>query len=227
MTRVLFLVEGQTEEAFVNRVLKPHLQPFGVFAERASLLRTREPPAGSPYKGGVTTFDRLARDAQRLLNDSNAIVTTLIDLYGLPEDFPGLAATGGMLDPVARALHLEAAFAQAVGDARFHPFLVVHEFEALVFAVPDEAERTMRMPGLAHALRHAAVAAGGPERVNNNPATIPSRRLDAIARRLAGRSYSKRIDGPDTLIAAGLAGPRVACPHFGRWLDWLESLGTP
>ena len=79
MTRVLLLVEGQTEEAFVNHVLRPHLEPLGVFAERASLLRTKELPEGKPYKGGVTTYHQIARDARRLLLDSNAYVTTLID----------------------------------------------------------------------------------------------------------------------------------------------------
>ena len=51
MTRVLLLVEGQTEEAFVNRVLRPYLDPSGVYVARPSLLRTKELPEGKPYKG--------------------------------------------------------------------------------------------------------------------------------------------------------------------------------
>jgi hypothetical protein len=51
MTRLLLLVEGQTEEAFVNRVLAPHLLPHRVYVERASMLRTKELPIGSPHKG--------------------------------------------------------------------------------------------------------------------------------------------------------------------------------
>jgi hypothetical protein len=79
VSRVLLLVEGQTEEAFVNHVLRPHLESFGVFVERASLLRTKELPEGKPYRGGVTTYRQIARDARRLRGDANAYVTTLID----------------------------------------------------------------------------------------------------------------------------------------------------
>jgi len=226
LTRVLLLVEGQTEETFVNRVLAPHLVPFGVFVERASLLRTKEPPAGSPYKGGVTTFDRIGRDTHRLLSDSDAVVTTLLDLHGLPDDFPDLPAARAIADPLARAQHLETAFAQRIDHQRFRPFLAVHEFEALIFAVPDTAERTTGIPGLAALVQRAADAAGGPELVNQNPATIPSRRLDAMARQLARRGYSKTLDGPETLLASGLSAPRTLCPHFGAWLTWLESLAT-
>lgn len=88
MRRVLLLVEGQTEEAFVDRVLRPHLAP-SVFP-RATMLRTKELPAGRPFKGGVTNFAHMKRDIGHLLNDSDAVVSTIIDYYGLPDDFPGL-----------------------------------------------------------------------------------------------------------------------------------------
>ena len=74
----------------MNRVLRSHLDPMGVFVARPSLLRTKELPEGKPYKGGVTTYRQMSRDARRLLADTNAHVTTLIDYYGLPADFPEL-----------------------------------------------------------------------------------------------------------------------------------------
>ena len=48
MTRVLLLVAGQTEEAFVICVLRPYLDPSGVYVARPSLLRTKELPEGKP-----------------------------------------------------------------------------------------------------------------------------------------------------------------------------------
>lgn len=224
MTRVLLLVEGQTEEAFVNHVLRPHLEPLGVFAERANLLRTKELPEGKPYKGGATTYQQMARDARRLLRDRDAYVTTLIDYYGLPGEFPGLADAKALPDAMDRVAALEAAFARDIGHSRFHPFLVLHEFEAWVFAAPAAAEAHLSVKGLAAELDRMAAAAGGAERINDEPATHPSARLAMAVSRLGARRYGKVADGPDIVAKAGLAAVRNACPHFAGWLDWLESI---
>ena len=148
MTRVLLLVEGQTEEAFVNRVLRPYLDPSGVYVARPSLLRTKELPEGKPYKGGVTTYRQMSRDARRLLGDTDAHVTTLIDYYGLPEDFPKLAEAKALPDVKDRVAALEAAFSSDMNHPRFHPFLALHELEAWVFAAPAAAEEHLAIKGL-------------------------------------------------------------------------------
>lgn len=225
MTRLLLLVEGQTEEAFVNRVLRPHLAHFGVFAERASLLRTKELPEGKPYRGGVTTYRQISRDARRLLTDSNAFVTTLIDYYGLPADFPGLEAAKTLPDAVARVTSLETAFAADINHARFLPFLALHEFESWIFAAPAVAEGHLALKGVAAELENATIAAGGAEQVNDGPTTHPSLRLVTVIERLGGRSYGKVADGPDIVAKAGLHVVRRACPHFAAWLGRLEELG--
>lgn len=224
MTRVLLLVEGQTEEATVNHVLRPHLTQFGVFLERASLLRTKELPDGRPYKGGVTTYGQMARDARRLLSDTDAYVTTLIDYYGLPNDFPDLDAARAIPDVADRVKALEASFAADIGHPRFRPFLALHELEAWIFAVPDAAEQHLCVAGLGRELIGIAMASGGAERVNDGPTTHPSVRLADAVRRLHGRRYGKVADGPDILAKAGLGAIRDNCPHFAQWLAWLESL---
>jgi hypothetical protein len=224
MTRVLLLVEGQTEEAFVNHVLRPHLAPLGVFVERASLLRTRELPEGKPYKGGVTTYAQMVRDARRLLKDTDVKVTTLIDYYGLPKDFPGLTQAATVSDVMARATALEALFAADLDHPRFRPFLALHEFEAWIFAASVAAEQHLGITGLATELATIALTCGGAERVNDSPLSHPAVRLAEAVKRLGGRRYGKMADGPDIVAKAGLATIRGGCPHFAQWLDWLESL---
>ncbi len=223
MRRVLLLVEGQTEEAFSNIVLRKHLAPLGVFIERASLLRTKELPAGKPFKGGVTSYERMARDVRRLLTDTDAVVTTLIDYYGLPNDFPAIDEQARTLSARLKVAALEAAFAENIGNPRFRPFLMLHEFEAWVFAAADHAEAHLGVHGLSNKLAEMVQEAGGPELVNNGPATHPSKRLDEL---LQGwrRRYGKVSDGPEILRKAGLEAFRSACPHFNDWLSWVESL---
>jgi Domain of unknown function (DUF4276) len=227
MTRVLILVEGQTEEAFVNRVLRPHLEPLGVYVERPSLLRTKELPEGKPYKGGITTYPRMSRDARRLLGDTAAHVSTLIDYYGLPEDFPGLASARLLPNVNDRVVALESAFADEINHPRFHPFLILHEIEAWVFAAPAAAQAHLTIEGLATELANAVTAAFGAELINDGPDTHPSIRLDEIVRRLdRQRRYGKVADGPEIIAKAGLDVIRAGCPHFNAWLNWLESLAA-
>ena len=91
MQRVLILVEGQTEETFVRDLLTPHLTALGVYPTPV-LVETKRAASGLKYKGGVSNYRKIKRDAQRLLNDSGVVVvTTMLDFCGLPHDFPGQA----------------------------------------------------------------------------------------------------------------------------------------
>lgn len=219
-------MEGQTEEAFVNHVLRPHLNPRGVYIERPSLLRTKELPEGKPYKGGVTTYQQIFRDACRLLADSNAQVTTLIGYYGLPADFRGLIEAKTLPHVIDRVTALETAFSKDMNHPRFHPFLALHEFEAWIFAAPTAAEEHLAIKGLGDELTKTATNAGGPELVNDGSTTHPSIRLAMTVQQLSRqRRYGKVADGPEIISKAGLNVIRATCPHFCHWLEWLESLG--
>ena len=201
MTKVLILVEGQTEEAFVNHVLRPHLEPLGVHMGRPSLLRTRELPEGKPYKGGVSTYRQIARDARRLLGDASAHVTTIIDYYGLPADFPRLAEAKGLPQVKDRVTALETAFSGDLGHPRFRPFLALHEFEAWIFAAPAAAEEHLAIKGLANALVRVATHAAGAELVNDGPTTHPSIRLASMVQQLDRRyRYGKGTIRPEPQV---------------------------
>lgn len=92
--RVLVLVEGQTEEHFVKRVLAPALLLRQIDI-RPTPLVTKRVKSGPSFKGGVTSFGKFDRDVRRLLGDRNALVTTMLDYNGLPGDFPGVEQTLG------------------------------------------------------------------------------------------------------------------------------------
>ena len=88
--RVLILVEGQTEERFVKDVLGPFFYGRQLFFF-PTILVTKRVKDGPNFKGGVTNFARFRNDAQRLLNSAGgALVTTMLDYYRLPLDFPGM-----------------------------------------------------------------------------------------------------------------------------------------
>lgn len=88
--RLNFIVEGQTEETFVNQSLKPHLSHFSISVS-ARVVTTRK-KRGVKYRGGLSTYLKAQRDIILWTKqDKNADVrfTTMFDLYGLPTDFPG------------------------------------------------------------------------------------------------------------------------------------------
>jgi hypothetical protein len=220
MRQVHVLVEGATEERLVGQVLQPELSSRGAWLTPVALKTRRA--AGRPHdKGGVSRWPKIAHDIKALLRNSAVdTVTTMLDLYGLPSDTPGLAnaPTG---DPYTRVRHVEDAMARAVDDRRFLPFLALHETEAWVLAAAAELSELVTAPRPAADLTAQVTAAGGPELVNDGPDTAPSKRILK-----AYPSYRKVVDGPDAIELLGLDALRAACPHLDGWLKQLED-GAP
>lgn len=217
MTELLLLVEGQTEEAFVKRLLAPHLSSFGL-AAKPVMLRTRRLPGGGGYPGGVTSWAKIRRDLLPLTGHGAAWVTTILDYYGLPQDVPGVAEARAAPLPTEGVAALEARIEAEIGHRRFIPFFALHELEAWLFADPDRVAEHFGSPG-AGALAEIVVCAGGPEQINHGRQTHPKERLRQFA-----PSYKATSDGPTLLEKIGLDRIRATCPHFGRWLTRLESL---
>ena len=217
MKRVLVLVEGQTEEVFVRDVLTPHLAPFDVQPTQV-LLKTKRTASGS-FKGGVTSTQQVIGDVRRLLGDTGAaLVTTMIDYYGLPDDFPGMVSRPSH-DARARVAHVEAAFAAASAAPRFLPHLVLHEYEAWIFSAPHACDWVFEDPALCDQLAGIALTAGGPEQINDTPENAPSKRLTR-----AFPGYKKTFHGPMAVGAIGIPALRQACPHAAAWLTRLEAI---
>ena len=216
MSRTYILVEGQTEEAFVNELLVPFYSPRDIYL--TPIVVNTSPG----HKGGVTSYAKIEPQIRRLCRqDEGAHVTTMFDLYALPEDFPGKAAKNYPIGAsgAQKALFLEARLAQSVAEDNFIPNLMVHEFEALLFAGPEcfrgWVESRKVVPRLSEALQQC----GSPEDINDSPQTAPSKRILA-----AMPSYQKTIHGPLIACDIGLDAIRTACPHFGSWLARLEAL---
>lgn len=217
--KVLILVEGQTGEAFVKRVLSGHLAAFNLSLVPV-IARTKRTASGTTFKGGLTSYNRIEKQLMDLLADTSArLVTTMFDYYAFPE-IPGTTRPTGD-SPSVRARLLEQAVEDAViakqqGDTRrFHAYLSLHEFESLLFSSTSsiaDALGAQQLPDLERIRAHLS-----PEEIDDDPATCPSARL----RRLYPK-YKKRIDGPIIVGRIGLDAIRRECPHFNEWLTFLE-----
>lgn len=216
MKRVLILVEGQTEEKFVNEVLAPHLARFDKWPE-ATCLCTKRVQGRRAYRGGIGTYLQVKRDIQRLLQSNPDQVTTLIDYYGLPSDFPGYHAAQSKMRSVERVQCIEETFAADIGDARFIPNLAVHEFEAFLFSNPEMIADVLIDASLGPKFIRIAEGFSSPEDIDDSPETAPSKRIVALC-----PGYEKPLHGPIIAQKIGLPTIRARCSHFNEWLKRLE-----
>jgi len=213
MIRVHVFVEGQTEETFVTELLQEHFSRIDIYLNPI-LIRT-----GKKGRGGVSTYGKIQWQVKKKCKeDKTAYVTTMLDVYGLPKDFPGKAATDKIVDIQSKVRHLEEEFFKDVGQNRFIPNLLMHEFEALLFSDPfafaewfdEEAARR---------LQEERQNFPTPEHIDDNPETAPSRRILRYC-----PAYQKPHHGILIALSIGLDNIRNECEHFNRWLENLEKL---
>ena len=224
MARLYILAEGQTEQTFASAVLSEHLAARGVYVY-GPILIAKARKKGKVHRGGVTRYPPIKNDILRVLKQEpggDVFFTTMIDLYGLPNDFPGWEEADKVRHlPRERVRKLEGAFAADIGDQRFIPYIQLHEFEAILFADPaafgyayDKCDRQIA------ALRAITDAHSSPEEIDDGEATAPSKRIFEQF-----PDYAKVVFGPQIAEIIGLETIRQKCPHFHDWLSKLEALG--
>jgi hypothetical protein len=231
MVRLLALVEGETEETFVNEMLAPHLYAYGLGSVSARLmgnarLRSR--------RGGVRGWSEVKGDIVRhLRRDAAVFVTTMVDFYGLPQGennpraWPGRTRASG-LPFEQRAAHVESAIAadvlQEMGHSlypdRFIPFVVMHEFEGLLFSDCSRFARGIGKPELEPRFQAIRNSFASPEEINDTPKGHPSQRVTDLV-----PDYQKPLYGNLAALEVGFDPMRTQCPHFRGWLGRLENLG--
>ena len=172
--------------------------------------------------GGVTNYAAIREDIldQFATNEIGGVdvLTTLIDLYALPANFPAhteaieQGLSGGM-----KAAHIERAWKVDIGHANFFPYIQVHEFEALVLTDPSALLEFY--PEHAHGiekLRKECEPFQTPEDINEAKETSPSHRI------LNCVPTYRKIDGFRHLQDIGVAELKAHCPRFKIWLERCE-----
>jgi hypothetical protein len=220
--RALILVEGQTEERFVKDVLVPFFCDHQLFMY-PTILVTKRVKDGPNFKGGVTNFAKFKNDAHRLLNSAGgALVTTMLDYYRLPSDFPGMNSRPAHGTPIQRVTHVESAIAKNFdAPLNFVLFLALHEFEAWLFSSPTELPRALTEARKQKEFESIRASAGTPEEINERPEFAPSKRIANLF-----PAYKKTLHGPIIAARIGLEQIRNECPHFNDWLKKLEAFAA-
>ncbi len=221
------LCEGQTEQGFVEEVLRPYLQKQGVTGVKSILITTNKKKNA---RGGMLTYSHASTDLSLLqLTKKDGeyerhIFTTMFDLYALPDDFPGFATSKMISDPYARVSSLETNFASAIHDERFIPYIQLHEFEALLFCgIKHIATLYPGCEKHCEQLTKDLQKIGNPELINNSPKSAPSKRIiKAIeGNKKTHYNYNKPATGKYVTKNIGIDELRTKCKHFNEWIEEL------
>lgn len=225
---VYVLCEGQTEQGFVEEVLKPYLMGQGINSVKSILISTNKKKNTS---GGMCSFTQVHNHldiVDKMYQDSEYeryVFTTMFDYHALPSSFPGYNESKIIEDRYQRIEFLENEFSKYENKKRFIPYIQLHEFEALVFCGIEH------LPGLypgcekrTKILQDTLADIGNPELINNNPNTAPSKR---IIKAIEGDKkkniyhYNKPSTGKYITKQVGIEALRNKCKHFNDWIEML------
>jgi len=154
----------------------------------------------------------------------------MVDFYALPEDgagaWPSRKEANGLRVPqrartVERALLRDVAhkMPENFDQNRFVPFIVMHEFEGLLFSDCNAFACGIAQPEMEAQFQEIRDGFDTPEHINDSPDTHPSKRIEEIV-----PDYEKVILGTLAVLEIGLDRIRQECPHFNDWITRLEAL---
>ena len=216
---VIAVVEGKTEEVFINSLLKPYLANKNIFMYATQVTKPGQ-------KGGDVKFSRVKNDIElHLKQRSDIYVTTFVDYYGVKE-WPGVDAVVAGATPaeIAKTINIAtkavvvALFESERANLRFIPYISIHEFESLLFSDPNVLSKSLTVSK--DDIEELLVEQGEPEAINNSPQTAPSKRLDAWS----NGKFPKTTTGIAVAKAIGISAIREKCPVFNAWLATFEKI---
>ena len=213
---LIVLVEGKTEMDFVDETLTDHLRKVGYSSVSARLIA----PRGAGICGWVRAKTNIGRHLR-----TNARVTTMVDYYELPQDWPGRDKSGA-LPTSERADFVESAILKDMRgediSENLIPYVMLHEFEAMLFSDCQRFANALGYPQLKTDFQEIRDQFSTPEDIDDSPEGAPSKRIEALFAPID--MYRKPFVGVRGAKAIGLDAIRAECPHFAKWMDNLEAI---
>ena len=216
MIRAIYIIcEGQSEEEFVNGILKPYFNSHKIYDVRPILMSTSR-----GHKGGDIKYDRLKFNIDKLLNrETDILVTTFIDFFRLKNDFPKFEEAQTIQNKIERVGFLEEALSHAINNHRFIPYIQLHEFEGLLFASKDGFEFLPDLkPTNLKSLLLAVTEKENPEELNDGELTAPSKRLEQL---IPGFDKNKPFYGGLIAEVNTINAVLDRCLRFKTWVETL------
>lgn len=222
------LCEGQTEERFVSKVLKPYFNDCGIVLKPRILLTSKK----KNQRGGMISYSQAKRDIENWISENRNrksethYYTTMFDFYALPSDFSGMDEIEKCIDAYGKVSVVERAMAEKFQVRDFIPYIQLHEFEALLLS--DVSQIIAKFPTQERTIIKLQKVLdgcnGNPELVNTGRTTAPSKRITAVVEESRKYKYHKVQDGVNIACRIGIDVMMNKCNHFKEWIDKLIAL---
>lgn len=216
---IIVIVEGKTEEIFINSLLKQYLSYKDIYMTPIQISKPGQ-------KGGDVKFSRAVKDITIHMKQRNdTYVSLFIDYYGLRQDWPGLTQANKETEPLKIASIINNATHEAINnelseyssDSRFIPYVNVHEFEALLFSDLGCLASLLKIKQ--SEIDNILKEFGDPEKIDNSPITAPSKRIEGLFPR-----YKKTSTGIIIARDIGIDRMRNKCRVFNNWINQIENI---
>lgn len=211
MKRLYIIVEGQTEQEFVNAQIAPYLRQHGIYEVTPILIRTSK-----SGRGGFVNYQHLKNDVKRLLSSQKKdfVVSMFVDFFRCPE-VPQKEKWSVKTNRLDQVVEMEKCIYEDINDTRFIPYIQLHEFEALLFASNDGFTAFLSKEQVKKT-QQIIESYDNPEDINTTPTGAPSKRLLAIK-----DDYDKVIEGNLIALEIGFLKIMEKCPRFKAWIEKL------
>lgn len=215
MKRLRIVTEGGTEETFVNETLRPHLFEKQIFDVAGLRIQTSQ-----GHKGGFVNYQHLKNDVNRILKESNVVVSTFVDFFRIPTSMPDYELMTKAVKADQKIEILENGLIKDINHPNFIPYIQKFEFEALLFSNNQGFSRMYNEPSIARATQAIIDQYDNPEEINNHPNTAPSKRIQKILAE-QGMTYDKVLEGNLIALEIGIHNILEKCPRFRAWVEKL------
>lgn len=205
--RLVFIVEGDTEIKFIHELVIPYLLGLGYTTSMSAqtVITSRK----KNKKGGVINYEYLRNDIKRVLAQGNVIVTTLIDFFRLPTNFPNYSTDSDQISTIEEGMY-------ATFDVpNFIPYIQQYEIEALFFSKIEAFELSVNTEEQLQQLQIIIEEYPNPETINGGEQTAPSKRLESVF------GYKKNVHVEFILDELTIPVIRAKCPRFNSWIEQL------
>ncbi len=212
MQRLVFIVEGDCEQRFVNEHLIDYLSySFPGVAMHAQKITTNRKKNA---KGGNVNYELFRNELKRTYAQGGVMITTLFDFFRVPTNFPGYSTNVLQISNMEKTLRTDCTDIVPAGN--FLPYIQKHEFEALLFANYAGFANIVNNKQMIK-IKEIVAQYPNPEDINQSPETAPSKRLLSIY------SYKKVTHSAIVLKDVNIDDLRNLCPRFDAWVSHIEA----
>lgn len=215
MKRIVFIVEGDTEIQFVENQIIPYLQEkcgyhIPMNAQKITTNKKKN------CKGGNVGIAYLRNEIRKIAASGDTFITTLLDFFRLPNDFPNYTTDKTRVTEIEQGL--TDAMTDIVSHNLFLPYIQLHEVEALMFIKVDGFELLIEEDRQRQELQDIIAQYPNPEDINGGRATAPSKRLEKIFPK-----YKKVSDSECVFGEISIDEIRNKCHRFNSWLENIQN----